>query len=84
MNNDLMPGPDLTNETIGALPQFLQERVASMADIEIVLYQVGIPPEQRSFLKFWWWKIMNTREDLIDLEMCSYVFSNTLSPSCSN
>ena len=52
MNNDLMPGPDLTNETIGALPQFLQERVASMADIEIVLYQVGIPPEQRSFLKF--------------------------------
>ena len=38
MNNDLMPGPYLTNQTIGALLQFLQERVAFMADIEIVFY----------------------------------------------
>ena len=72
INNELMSGPDLTNQIISVLLRFRQERVAFKADIEAMFYQVRIPPEQRSYLKFLWWKNSNTREEIIDLEMCAH------------
>ena len=54
INNELVPGPDLTNQIIGVLLQFWQERVAFMADIKAMFYQVRISPELRNYLKFLW------------------------------
>ena len=79
-----MPGPDLTNQIIGVLLRFRQKRVAFMADIEAMFYQVRIPPEQRSNVKYLWWKNINAREEILDLEMCAHVFGGTSLPSCSN
>ena len=75
-----MPGPDLTNQIIGVLLRFWQERVTFMADIEAMFYKVRVPPEQRSYLKFLWSKNSNTGEEIFGLEMCAHVFGGTSSP----
>lgn len=41
LNDQLIPGPDLTNSLIGVLTRFRQEPVAFMADIEAMFYQVS-------------------------------------------
>ena len=55
-----------------------------MDEIETMFYQVRIPPEQRSYLMFLWWKNSNTKEEIIDLKMCAHVFGSFSLPSCSN
>ena len=84
INNELMPSPDLRNQIIVVLLRFRQDRVGFMADIEAMFYHIRMPPEKRSYLKFLWWKKSNTREEIIDLEMCAHVFGGTSLPSCSN
>ena len=51
-----MLDPDLTNQIIGVMFCLKQEKVAFMDDIEAMFYQVRIPPEHRSYLRFLWWK----------------------------
>ena len=43
LNNELMSGPDLTNQIIGVLIRFRQEPIAIIADIESMFYQVHVP-----------------------------------------
>ena len=52
INHELMSGPDFTNQIVGVLLQFREEKVAFMADIEAMFYRVKIPRDQRSYLKF--------------------------------
>ena len=40
LNQELMSGPDLTNQIVGILLRFREGRVAFMADIVAVFYQV--------------------------------------------
>ena len=47
INRNLMTGPDLTNQVIGALIQFREEHVAMMADIEAMFYQVNEAEKQK-------------------------------------
>ena len=84
LNRALMSGPDLTNQIVGVLLKFRQENVAFMADIEAMFYQVKVPPEQRSFMRFLWWENSDTRKQILEYEMCAHVFGGTSSPSCSN
>ena len=82
MNNKLLSGPDLTNQLAGVLIRFHTEEVAFMGDIEAMYYQVQVPEEQRSVLRFLWWEDSNLRGDLLDHEMCVYIFGGTSSPGC--
>ena len=40
LNNALLPGPDMSNSLVGVLTRFQQERIAVMAKIECMYYQV--------------------------------------------
>ena len=53
IKKELLSGPDLTNQIIGVLTQFHEEKIAFMADVE-AMYQVQLPEDQQSFLKFLW------------------------------
>ena len=53
---DLLSGPDLTNQIIGVLTRFHEEKIAFMADVEAMYHQVQVPEDQQSFLKFLWWE----------------------------
>ena len=55
LNNVLLPGPNMTNSLVGVLTRFRQERIAVMADIECMYYQVRVPLSDSDVLRFLWW-----------------------------
>ena len=81
---NFLTGPDLTNQLIGVLIQFLEEHVAIMADIEAMFNQVKVAGKHRSFLRFLWWEDSDTYKGIVDHKMCVHVFGTVSSPSCSN
>ena len=54
INKELMSGPDLANQVVGVLLRFRMEKIAFMADIKSMFYQVMVPQEQRSLLRYLW------------------------------
>ena len=84
LNNELLQGPDLTNQLVGVLLRFRMHNVPIMADIEAMFYQVRVPPEQRSFLRFLWWEGGDTKREPSEYEMCVHIFGAISSPSCAN
>ncbi len=52
LNSKLLQGPDLTNPLLGVLLRFRHERIAIMADIEAMYYQVQVQNHHRDFLDF--------------------------------
>ena len=52
INKELLVGPDLTNQIIGILIRFRQGKVAFVADIEKMSFQVLVTKEHRSLLCF--------------------------------
>jgi len=55
-----------------------------MADIEAMFYQVLVPPNQYTFLRFLWWPNGNLEKDLCEYQMKVHLFGAVSSPSCSN
>jgi len=55
LNQQLLQGPDLTNNLTGVLCRFRQERIAFMCDIQGMFHQVKVDVEHRNLLRFLWW-----------------------------
>ena len=55
-----------------------------MEDIEGMFFQVKIPPDQRSYFKFMWFKDHDVTNEVIECQITSHVFGGTSSPSCCN
>lgn len=83
LNDLLIKGPDLTNNLVGVLTSFRQERIALMADIESMFCQVRVTEADCSYLRFLWWLNGNLEGDLEDYQMVEH-FGAASSPSCSN
>ena len=84
LDGKLLQGPDLTNSLVGVLIRFRMHSIAFMADIESMFYQVRVPPEQRSFLRFLWWKDGDFKAKPSTFEMNVHIFGAVSSPSSSN
>jgi len=84
LNKELLQGPDLTNRLVGVLNRFRWDEIAVMADIEAMFYQVLVPPNQYTFLRFLWWPNGNLEKDLCEYQMKVHLFGAVSSPSCSN
>ena len=69
---------------LGVLLRFRIGNIPYMADIESMFYQVLVPPEQQTFLKFLWWPNGNIHEEPAEYQMCVHLFGATSSPSCAN
>ena len=83
LNNQLLQGPDLTNNLLGILPSFRQYPIALVADIEGMFNQVKVPPEDSDALRFLWWEDSDL-ERLSEFQMTTHIFGATDSPSCAN
>ena len=55
INKELLPGPDLTNQIVSILIRYREEKVAVMADVVSMYYQIQVPENQQTYLKFLWW-----------------------------
>ena len=84
LNNQLISGPDLTNQLIGVLTRIREEQVDFIADVEAMFHQVRVPKDQRSLLRFLWWENADIRNPIKDHEMCVHLFGGISSPSCRN
>jgi len=84
LNENLISGPDLSNQIIGVLIRFREQPVAVMGEIEAMFHQVKIPEKDRSLLQFLWWEEHDISKTITDLEMNVHVFGSTSSPSCCN
>ena len=84
INKELMAGPDLTYQIVGALIRFRQERIAFVAGIEKMFFKVLVSDDHRNLLCFLWWQDGDLRKEPVDHEMCVHVFGGISSPSCSN
>ena len=69
LNDHLLKGPDLSNHLIGVLLRFREERVAFMADIESMFYQVKIPDSDADSLRFLWWTNGDLTKDPEEYQM---------------
>ena len=52
LNQQLMSGADQTNQLVGVLIRFRQEKVGLVADIEAMFHQVLVEPKDRDVLRF--------------------------------
>ena len=83
LNEELLRGPDLTNNLVGVLSRFREEPVAMMADIRGMFNQVMVAPEDRQYLGFLWWPEGELTAEPEAYTMNVHLFGATSSPSCA-
>ena len=55
-----------------------------MADVESMYYQVQVPKNQQTYLKFLWWENHDIECHPQEFVMCAHVFGGASSGGCSN
>ena len=83
LNNQLLQGPDLTNNLPNILLRFREYPIVLVADIEGMFNQVKVPPDDSDALRFLWWEDSDL-ERLSEFQMATLIFGATDSPSCAN
>ena len=83
LNDRLYHGPDLTNDLVGVLIRFRQEKIAFTADIEAMFHQVKVLPKDADALRFLWWND-SLDQPPVDYQMLVHIFGATSSPCCAN
>ena len=69
INKELMVGPELTNQIVGTLIRFREERVAFVADIEKMFFQILVSNDHLNLLRFLWWQDRHLRNEPVDHKM---------------
>lgn len=84
LNDQLLSGPDLTNNLVGVLTRFREAPIALMSDIKGMFNQVRAAPEDREFLRFLWWPDGDLSREPETYCMNVHLFGATSSPSCAS
>lgn len=84
LNDMLLQGPDLTNDLVGVLLRFRQERVAFSADIEKMFLMVRVPKGDSNFMRFLWYPEHNFDVEPVQFRVMVHIFGAISSPSCAN
>ena len=84
LNDQLLHGPDLTNNLVGVMTRFRQEPVALMTDVESMFHQVNVNPNDCDALRFLLWPNNDLNSEPEEYQMMVHLFGATSSPSCAN
>ncbi|XP_078344112.1 uncharacterized protein LOC144629777 [Oculina patagonica] len=84
LNDQLLHGPDLTNNLFGVLVRFRQESIALSSDIEAMFHQVNVDPNDFDALRFLWWPEDDLSKQPAEYRMVVHLFGSTSSPSCAS
>ena len=66
LNKELLQGSDLTNQHVGILFRFKEGKVAVIADIEKMFYQVRVPTQYHDYFRFVWWPNGDLTKEPVD------------------
>ena len=86
LNSMLYKGADLANSLTRVLTRFRLNRIAVMADIQSMFYQVRVSDGDSCYLCFQWWKNGEMARELQEYQMQTLLFKeqqkiiNTVSP----
>ena len=80
----LLQGPDLTNSLVGVLTRFREERIALVADVQEMFYQVAVDPSDHGYLRFLWWPGGMLNDSPKEYYMKVHLFGARSSPSCAS
>ena len=87
INKELIPGSDLASQLAnhaGILTRFRENKVAFMADIEKMYFEIFVAEEHQCLPKVISWRDGNILDEPIVHEMCVHVFGGVSSGACSN
>ncbi|PFX13941.1 hypothetical protein AWC38_SpisGene21942 [Stylophora pistillata] len=84
LNQQLLQGPDQTNQLVGVLSRFRQNSVGIVADIEAMFHQVLVDPKDRDSLRFLWWPNGDLTKEMKEYRIVKHLFGATSSPSVTN
>jgi hypothetical protein len=84
LNDHLLQGPDQTNNLLGILCRFRQERIAFLTDIKGMFHQLMVSEEYGDLLRFLWWKDGDPTNDVVEYRMKVHLFGAASSPGCAN
>ena len=84
LNQQLLQGPDKTNDLIGVLSRFRQFPVAFACDVEAMFHQFYVNVEHRNYLWFLWWENGDVSKEPTEYRMTVHLFGATSSPGCAN
>ena len=55
LNEQLLEGPDFTNNLVGVLIRFRPDQYAFTCDIKSMFHQINVSPFDSNYLRFLWW-----------------------------
>ena len=84
LDQQLLQGPDQTNDLIGVLSRFRQFPVAFACDVEAMFHQFYVNVEHRNYLRFLWWENGDVSKEPTEYRMTIHLFGATLSTGCAN
>ena len=82
LNDQLLHGPDLSNNLFGVPERSRQESVALVSDIEAMFHQVRVDPKDHDALRYFWWPDDDLSKQPIEYRMEVYLFGSRSLPSC--
>ena len=81
LTEQLLKGPDHTNNLVGVLLRFRQELFAFACDITSMFHQVKVTPRDCDYLRFLWFADNDLNSIPTDYQMLVHPFGATSSPS---
>ena len=84
LNDQLLSGPDLTNNQLDVLYRFRMYHYAITCDVEKTFHQFLVPKNDRSYLRFLWWPNGDTELQPKEYRMKVHLFGATSSPGCAS
>ena len=81
LNKSLLTGPNEVNPLRSILTRFREGPVGFVTDVNSMFHQFYVPPEERNFLRFYWWKSNLPSSPIIPYRARVHIFGNTSSPS---
>ena len=69
---------------MGVLCRFRQEAVALTCDVQRMFHQFFVNEADRDFLRFFWWKHGDLKNEAEEYRMKVHLFGATSSPGCAN
>lgn len=83
LNSVLLKGPDLNNGLLGVVLCFRKDTVAITMDIQEMFHCFLVKPEDRNFLRFFWYEDNNLEKNIFEYRMKVHIFGNNPSPAMS-